>query len=336
MWSWHEGGFVLQELNQSFISLPALVLFLARRLRAYAAKLDLEDPAAGSSAHDPLTLARMLPRLRRDLEREHVRCLHFDGSNWERREFLLPMRELHRDWEVPEHLRRVLYEYTGAEFPSDWGTLEAWDRFVELVLEAGGTPTRAMQAIAQWSADADDFYVDISVLTAPLGRKLDEPWTMDFTDLFCYTAFRDGFRPEDHGIASDFVGIQNIMGQRMRYNAVKKAQNYAPVRRFPPQGFNLPDISIAEDANHAGHGAAGVRLACRLPFSVSHAGSEWNGLADIRLNRVEYRRDNRFRPRDLVTGNRYARFAKGVADATYRRGLGFDEKWGNKVRDLDL
>jgi hypothetical protein len=38
----------------------------------------------------------------------------------------------------------------------------------------------------------------------------------------------------------------------------------------------------------------------------------------------------------MITGHRYTQWAKGVADATYRRGLRFDEKWTNKVKDLEL
>lgn len=330
---WLAGGFTLQELNQSFISLPGLTYFLIRRIRKYD---KISDHISDLTRLDPVALARELAESRAQVEKTHVRCLHFDGSNWERREFLLPREAMERPHKIPESLREYLHKLIGAEFPGSIGTLSAWDRFLEMALEAGSSPTRVMQAIAQWSANADDLPVDLAVFTAPLGVKLTEPWTMDYGDIFCYTAFRDSFRPEQHGIPGDLVSIQNIQGQRQRYNAVKKAQNYAPVRRFPPQGFNLPDISIAEDANHAGHSAGGVRLACRVPTGVVYRDKVWNGLSDVRLNRVVYRRDNRFAPGDLPIASRYAQWIKGIADATYRRNLTFDQKWGKKVKDLEL
>lgn len=333
LWCWNIGGFALQELNQSFISLSTLTHFLIRRIRKY-------DKTSGTVSDvgrlDPVSLAHRFAKSRAQVEKTHVRCLHFDGSNWERREFLLPRQAMERPHQIPESLREFLHELTGVDFPGSAGTLSAWDRFLEMALEAGCSPTRLMQALAQWSANADDLPIDLAVFTAPLGTKLAEPWTMDYSDIFCFTAFRDGFQPQEHGIPGDLISIQNVQGQRQRYNAVKKAQNYAPVRRFPPQGFNLPDISIAEDANHAGHNAGGVRLACRVPIGIVYRDRAWNGLSDVRLNRVVYRRDNRFAPRDLPIAGRYAQWLKGVADATYLRGLTFSEKWGKKVKDLEL
>ncbi|MCD9145407.1 hypothetical protein [Streptomyces albireticuli] len=341
LWCWQEAGFVLQELNQSFLSFPALALFLVRKSREYAARLPdgvPGDPAA-DAGRDPegvVGLARGLARLRTAVEERYERCLHFDGSNWERREFLLPLSEYRRVRPVPEELCAHLHDRIGAELPGRSGNPAEWDRFLELALEAGSSPTRVIQEIAHWAADAEDLPVDLAIFTVPHGRKLDQPWTMEFTDLFCYTGFRTGFRPEDFGIAANRVVMYNVIAQRMRYNAVKKAQNYAPVMRFPPQGFNLPDIAVAEDANHGGHTAAGIRLACRLPITVTRAGTDWNGLADVRLNRSAYHRDNRFLPRDMILGHRYTQWAKGVADATYRRGLHFEEKWTDKVKDLDI
>ncbi len=334
LWCWYTAGFTLQELNQSFVSLSSLTHFLIRRIREYAR---ICNKTVSDVEHlDPVLLAGELAKWRAQVEQACVRCLHFDGSNWERREFLLPRPAIERLHEIPESLRELLCEWTGVEFPDSAGTLGAWDRFLELVLAAGCSPTRVMQALTQYAANADDLPLDMAVFTAPRGCKLTEPWTLIYSDIFCYTAFRDGFQPAEHGIPGNLVSIQNIQGQRQRFNAVKKAQNYAPVRRFPPQGFNLPDISIAEDAHHAGHFAAGVRLACRVPITVVYRDKEWNGLSDVRLNRVEYRRDNRFTPRDLLIASRYAQWVKGVADATYRRELMFDLKWCSKVKDLEL
>ncbi|HEX5256993.1 MAG TPA: hypothetical protein VFW69_24565 [Mycobacterium sp.] len=334
-WCWQEAGFVLQELNQSFVSFPALAVFLTRKIRQYRGRLP-EIGTEQQEGDDVMLLARELSGLRKQIEDKYERCLSFDGSNWERREFLLPLSIYRRTQEVPESLRAHLHSEIGAEFLGRMGTLTAWDQFLESALEAGSSPTRIMQEFAHWAANARDLRVDLAIFTVPVGRKLDQPWTMDFTDLFCYTGFRDGFRPEDFGIPMDRVGMYNVIAQRMRYNAVKKAQNYAPVMRFPPQGFNLPDIAVAEDANHGGHNAAGIRLACRLPISIAHDSKSWNGISDVRLNRAQYSRDNRFQPRDMITGHRYTQWAKGVADATYRRGLSFDEKWTNKVKDLEL
>lgn len=336
LWCWHQAGFVLQELNQSLLSFPALALFLLRKTREYAARLPDGGPAADLADGDLIALARHLGTLRTRVEKDYERCLHFDGSNWERREFLLPLSVYRRRQSIPESLCAHLHAELGVEPPGRTGALHEWDRFLELALEAGSSPTRVMQELAHWAANAQDLRVDLAIFTVPLGRKLDEPWTMEFTDLFCYTGFRYGFRPEDFGIAANRVVMYNVIAQRMRYNAVKKAQNYAPVMRFAPQGFNLPDIAVAEDANHGGHAAAGIRLACRLPITIAHHGTDWNGLADVRLNRATYSRENRFRPSDMIVGYRYTQWAKGIADATYRRGLGFDEKWSDKVKDLDI
>jgi hypothetical protein len=335
LWCWHEAGFVLQEMNQTLVSFPALALFLTSKDAAYGDRLPEERPA-GLLDGDTVQYARHLRALRQRAEQEYERCLHFDGSNWERREFLLPRGVYRRRQLLPESLCAHLYAQTGAEPPSREGTAEDWDIFLERALEAGSTPTRVVQECAHWAANADDLPVDIAVFTVPVGTKLREPWTMEFTDLFCYTGFRDGFEPADFGITAGRVGMYNIIAQRMRYNAVKKAQNYAPVMRFAPQGFNLPDIAIAEDANHGGHAASGIRLACRLPIIIRHRGKDWNGLADVRLNRCVYSPENRFRPRDMVLGHRYTQWAKGIADATYRRDLTFDTKWAGKVTDLTL
>lgn len=334
LWCWYKGGFALQEFNQSFLSLATLTYFLVRRIREYARVC--EKTANGVEDLDPVSLAEEFARWRTELEQTHVRCLHFDGSNWERREFLLPRSAMEHLHEIPERLREQLYQWTGVDFPDSVGTLDAWDQFLELALAAGSSPTRVMQAMTQYAANAGDFPIDMAVFTVPMGCKLTEPWTLVYSDIFCYTGFRDGFHPAEHGVPGDLVSIQNIQGQRQRFNAVKKAQNYAPVRRLPPQGFNLPDISIAEDAHHAGHFAAGVRLACRVPITIFYRDIKWNGISDVRLNRVEYRRDNRFLPRDLVIASRYAQWVKGVADAAYRRDLFFDGKWGSRVTDLEL
>jgi hypothetical protein len=334
LWCWYVGGFTLQELNQSFLSLSSLTHFLVRRIRQYA--MTCSQAMTGIEGLDPVALAEQFAKARVRLEQSAVRCLHFDGSNWERREFLLPKADMDRQHEIPDSLREILGEWIGVDFPGSTGTLEAWDRFLELALEADRTPTLVMQALATDAANARDLPLDMAVFTVPMGRKLTEPWTFVYSDIFCYTAFRDGFQPAEHGIPGGLVSIQNIQGQRQRFNAVKKSQNYAPVRKLAPQGFNLPDISIAEDAHHAGHNAAGVRLACRVPITICYRDMQWNGISDVRINRVEYRRDNRFMPRDVLVANRYAQWVKGVADATYRRDLMFDAKWGVRVQDLEL
>jgi hypothetical protein len=334
LWCWYAGGFTLQELNQSFLSLSSLTHFLVRRIRQYA--MTCGQAVTGIEELDPVALAGEFAKARIRLEQTSVRCMHFDGSNWERREFLLPKAAMDRLHKIPDSLREILGEWIGVDFPGSTGTLEAWDRFLELALEAGHTPTLVMQALTTDAANARDLPLDMAVFTVPMGRKLTEPWTFVYSDIFCYTAFSDGFQPAEHGVPGDLVSIQNIQGQRQRFNAVKKSQNYAPVRKLAPQGFNLPDISIAEDAHHAGHVAAGVRLACRVPITIFYRDIQWNGISDVRLNRVEYRQDNRFMPRDVLLASRYAQWVKGVADATYRRDLMFDAKWGVRVQDLEL
>ncbi|HYS42199.1 MAG TPA: hypothetical protein VEO01_41795, partial [Pseudonocardiaceae bacterium] len=62
-WCWQVGGFVLQELNQSFVSLPALTVFLTRRIREYADQLAYTGPPPAAPDH-PLRLAEHLSGLR--------------------------------------------------------------------------------------------------------------------------------------------------------------------------------------------------------------------------------------------------------------------------------
>jgi hypothetical protein len=326
-WCWKDAGFILQELNQSLIFLPTLMVFMEKRIGDYDAILGVSSPAP-RTAHEA---ADLLALRRAEVERSHLRCISFDGSNWERREFLIERTSLASHEALPDGLQTALEQRFGVPFQGEGASLEAWDRYLEVVLEGGATPTDLIRCVAGWAANAPDLPVDYAIFTAPQGVKLDRPWELELTEVFCYTAFRSDLEPSQSGVPFDSVGIQNAIGQRMRYNVVKKAQNYALVRRFPAQSFNLPDIAVGEDANHGGHRAGGIRLSCRLPNTVHWRGHTWKGLADVRLNRLDYTSADPFKPSEVPVGFRYVKWEKGIADATYRRGLLFDSVYCSKL-----
>ncbi|MGI8335647.1 hypothetical protein ACRYCC_37325 [Actinomadura scrupuli] len=325
-WMWREAGFCLQELNQSIISMPMVFDFVVRRLRDYEGLL-AAAPAALPAA--PADLARLLGRLRAGIERDHLRCLQFDGGNWERREFLVPRSACERLRPLPADLRRRLEEAFGTALAGDGP--QVWADAVDNAVAAGRTPTDVIKTLAHWAAADTTLPVDYAICTVPMGVKLDAPWTLEYEDVFCYTAFSEAFDRDAEGVPFDFVGISNAIGQRLRYNAVKKAQNYTLLRRFKAQSFNLPDIAVAEDANHGGHRAAGIRLSCRIPTYIRYEGIVWKGLADIRLNRTFYREHREFRPSDIPAASRLAEWLGWIADATYARGLKFDPAYGKKL-----
>jgi hypothetical protein len=329
-WCWERAGFILQEFNQALLSLPLIAMFLTRRLVQYGAITGL----AAAPGADVFALADELGRLRGALERSHWRCIQFDGSNWERREFLVPKALRDDLLVVPDSLAELLAARFDVEVADRSGSGAAWDAYLDALLAAKHTPTQLLCAVADWAANEDELMpIDAAIFTVPHGIKLDRPWELEIDEVFCYTAFRDGFDPRDYGMPLDFTGMRNAIGQRMRYNVVKKAQNYALVKRFAPQSFNLPDIAVAEDANHAGHRAGGIRLSMRLPAWISYHGNEWKGIADVRFNRGGYRRERRFRPTDVVIGSRFTAWEKGIADATFARDLLFDRRFCKKLTE---
>lgn len=328
---WREAGFCVQELNQSIISLPLVVDFVVRRLRSYEELLG-EAPAPLPAG--PAELGRRYARLRCAVELGHLRCLQFDGSNWERREFLVPRPACTELLPLPADLRRELEVAFDAPIVGDGP--KAWARAMDNAVAAGRTPTDVIKTLGRWAAGDSELPVDYAIFTAPMSAaKLDAPWTLNYKDVFCYTAFSDQFDWRTEGVPFDFVRIANAIGQRLRYNVVKKAQNYTLVRRFKAQSFNLPDIAVAEDANHEGHRAAGIRMSCRVPTYVHHRGIAWKGLADIRLNRTFYREHQEFRPSDVPLANRLAEWLGWIADAAYERDLHFDAKYGRKLTELE-
>nr|WP_170201786.1 GNAT family N-acetyltransferase [Actinocorallia herbida] len=326
VWIWRDSGFCLQELNQSVISLPQVLGFLTRRIRAYAELLG-EDP--GAVPGTPGGVARRLADLRGSVERDNLRCLQFDGGNWERREFLVPRAACAEVLSLPADLRGHLQDEFGGAVPGDGP--QAWAALLDLAAEGGRTPTDIVRSLGAWAVADDALPVDYAIFTVPMGVKLDRPWEFDYEDVFCYTAFSEAFDRAAEGVPFDHVGIANAIGQRLRYNVVKKAQNYALVRRFKAQSFNLPDIAVAEDANHGGHRAAGIRMSCRIPTHIKYEGLVWKGIADVRLNRTFYRQHLEFRPSDIPAASRLATWLGWIADAAYARGLLFDPVYGKKL-----
>jgi hypothetical protein len=326
---WERAGFIVQEFNQALLTLPLVATFMSRRLAEYS-EITGRDY---TGTPDLIDAASELGRLRAELEETHLRCIQFDGSNWERREFVVPKAMREDFLQIPDSLADLMASRLGVEIADRSGSGAAWDAYVEAVLGEGHTPTQLICALVDWAANDDLLPIDAAIFTVPHGIKLESPWELEIDDVFCYTAFRDGFDPRDHGMPLDLTGMRNAIGQRMRYNVVKKAQNYALVKRFKPQSFNLPDIAVAEDANHAGHRAGGIRLSMRLPTTISYRGDEWKGIADVRCNRGGYHPKNRFRPSDVILGSRYTAWEKGIADATFARDLLFDRRFCVKLTE---
>jgi hypothetical protein len=328
MWIWNEAGFVLQEMNQAEVSLAAVSVFLERRIADYENVVAVTVPANLQL----MELAKHLAALRVRTERTHLRCLYFDGGNWERREFLIPREACFPVQELPAPLRSFMKQRFGVEMPLGISS-DVWKCYLGELLDRACTPSDLMIALAEWAANAPDLPIDYAIFTVPLGVKLDEPWELAIDEIFCYTGVREGFDPKQAAIPLPMVGIQNTIGQRMRYNAVKKAQNYALVKRMKPQSFNLPDIAIAEDAHHGGHTASGIRLCARIPMTINYGGSAWKGIADVRLNRAQFSVDHEFGEQELLVGTRYGAWAKAVADEVYARGLLFDRLYCENLDD---
>lgn len=319
LWAWQEGGFMVHELNHSEVSLHSLRVFLERRVAEY-------ERITGSRIPVGVPLPELVQRfagLRKAVERTHQRCIYFDGGNFERREFLLRKADLVPHRELPEKLKVFMLERFGVPMP-EGDPIAAWKAYLGELADRGRTPSDLMIALADWASNAEDLPVDIAVFDVPKGVKLDKPWDLQYEDVFCYTGFRTGWEPQKVNLPLNFVGVRNAIGQRMRYNAVKKAQNYALIKRTTPQSFLLPDVSVGEDANHAGHDASGIRHACRVPMVIHFDGSDWRGIADVRLSRTDYSDANRFREKDLAVATRYGVWAKAIADETYARKLLFD------------
>ncbi|MBA2676026.1 hypothetical protein [Ramlibacter sp.] len=321
-WAWQEAGFSVHELNQTELSVQLLVLLMEHRVGQYQRHVTMDVPQ-----QLPLPeLARRYGPLRVALERSQQRCLYFDGGNWERREFLLDKAASMRHYAIPAPLAECFERNFGGSLQPGSSPAQ-WRQYVAARIEAGKTPTELMIGLAEWAANTDDLPVDYAVFDVPVGVKLDRPWDLEIEEIFCYTGLRADFEAREKAVPLGAVGIANALGQRMRYNAVKKAQNYALVKHMTPQSFLLPDISVAEDAHHGGHYASGIRHACRVPISVGYRGSAWRGIADVRLSRADYAYDRRFREEELEVALRYGIWAKAIADEAYARDMLFDSKY---------
>lgn len=323
-WCWQEIGLIIQEFNQSEVSLAALRMFLERRVANYLLLIGGEVPTRLPLA----ALVERLAKMRRAVEGKYQRCLYFDGGNWERREFWIPKEDLivSRQGELPDALRSHLRHRFG--IPVGRGAAaDVLAAYLRALVGAQRTPSELLIAVADWAANATDVPTDYAIFTVPYGTKLDRPWDLEIDEVFAYTAFREGFQSGRAGVPLKQIGIANAIGQRMRYNAVKKAQNYALVKHMTPQSFLLPDISVAEDAHQGGHVAAGVRHGCRVPMTIGYRGSQWKGIADVRLSRANYEETARFREEELAVAMRYGIWSKAIADEAYVLGCLFDKAY---------
>lgn len=121
---------------------------------------------------------------------------------------------------IPDTLRAQLETAFGSHQDGEGSAF--WQRVLDAAVAAGRTPTDVVAALAEWAANTDSLPADYAIFTAPLGVKLDEPWQLEIDEVFCYVALRRGFDPKQHGVPLDHIGIWNAIGQRMRYNVVRK------------------------------------------------------------------------------------------------------------------
>ena len=326
LWLWDLGDIGFTELNQADVMLTVLDGFLRAKRSRYLELLGRDDDRP---PEDLLEVARSVKALRSEVERDHVRCFTIDGGSWERREHFLPLASVAAD-DIPDayatHVRRVL----GVELPEGADHRERFAALVDRLIARGTNPAEALVATAQHVLNDPRLQPHYVVVTATRGVRLDEPWTLDLADVFSYVAVRDDFDPSSRAVRLDDHQIRNAIAQRMRYNATCRGRNYSPYRddRLKAQPFQFPDIAIMEDAHHTGHRAAGIRSVARSPFQLRVPGGQtWRGLADLRINRVSYRDQDRYSLADLPLVVRYSLWCKAIVEASYARGQLLDERY---------
>jgi hypothetical protein len=318
------------ELNQSDLDFTGLDDFLRRKHARYRALLGDGGDEPERSGFD---VAAELADLRRRAEERYVRCFRIDGGSWERREHLLSVRRVRADG-IPLAFADHVSASVGVTLPDRGGHRERLDGLVERMTDEGINPAQALVADADYVLHDTVLRPDYAVLTAARGLSLDEPWTLELTDVFSYVTLREQRDWRERGVRLADVQIRNAIAQRMRYNVTRRARNYSPQRseRLKAQPFQFPDVASMEDAHHGGHRASGIRCALRAPFLLQAPGDAcWRGLADLRINRVSHSADDRYSLRELPRLIRYSLWCKAIVEATYARGLLLDDAYGRKL-----
>lgn len=330
---WRSSGMNFTELNQADFGLALLDDFFRAKRTRYLELLGRPDDTL---ALDLLAVTSSLTGLREDVERGYARCFAIDGGTWERREHFLPAESI-AVGDIADDYALRLKERLGVALPEGDAWRERFAGLVEGMERRGVNPAEALATTADHVLQDERLDADYVVLTAPRGVKLEQPWTLELTDVFSYVSIHESCDPGTRGVRLDDVQIRTAIQQRMRYNVTCRGRNYSPRRedRLKAQPFQFPDIAIMEDAHHGGHVASGIRLVARAPFPVEvPSGQRWRGLADLRVNRVSYKEQDRYLFEDLPLLVRYSLWCKAIAEESYSRGLLLDEAYcGKQVVD---
>jgi hypothetical protein len=330
LWWWDLSQIGFTELNQADLSFSDLYSFLRDKYTVYAELAGCADRRPPESVFD---LVRALPDLRSQIEQTRVRCFTINGATWERRERFIPWSEIQVDT-IPANVIATLTGHLQMEFPAGGGYKERFSQLVRNLIDRGTNPAEVLVGLAHAGASDPVLRADYAIMTCARGPKLDQPWTLEYEDIFSYVALRPGFEPGAQGIRLKPHQIRNAIAQRMRYNASRRAKQYSAVRteRLLAQPFQFPDIAVMEDAYQNGHQAAGIRFTGRAPFllevPVDGKRVTWKGLADIRFNRASYRDEDRFTFNELRLIICYSLWCKTVAETSLELGVHLDKKYG--------
>jgi hypothetical protein len=331
LWLWEIGSFAVSELNQADLSFALLDDFVAAKEAHYRSVLGRPaEPVAGSLFDRVAALGPM----RKQIERDHVRCMRINGATWERREWFLPVADVRVD-EVPDGVAEALRDRTGIALPDGPDARTRFAAYAHALIDAGVNPAEALVALAEQAVRDERLGADYAIITCARGNKLDQPHRIEMKDVLSYTAITAGLEPKERGIRLDRTQIANAICQRMRYNVVCRVRNYSPDRaeRMQAQAFQIPDIAVMEDAHHNGHRANGVRFVTRAPIAFQVDGRTLKGLADFRVNRATHDDSRQFTPAELRLIMRTSWWMKTMAETTWSRGVLFDEKYCTKMEE---
>ena len=336
LWLWQTSKIAISELNQADLSFSLLEEFLTAKRRGYLALLGRsgDEPPGRQPAFD---VAASLVGLRKEIERDSIRCMRINGATWERREWFLPKSEVRGDL-LPDELSDLLRARTGHGLPPGEGYADRFAALTEQVIADSVNPAEILVALTEYSLTIPQLAADYAIITCARGNKLETPENIVMSDVMSYTAVRKEFDPARHGVRLKNDQIMNAISQRMRYNVVCRVRNYSsdPQERRQAQAFQNPDIAVMEDAHHNGHRANGVRFVTRAPlaFDVDLPGGgtrRLKGLADFRINRATHEDARQFTPAELAIVIRISWWMKSVTETAWRRGVWFDEKYCVKL-----
>ncbi len=332
LWLWEISKIALTELNQSDLSFSLLWDFFLYKWHTYTQISGLQAEIPPDSL---FALARVLPALREQVEKTHVRCMRINGATWERREWFL-----HRSALTPSDIPVAFLNFLqkrGMPLPDGDGYQERFEALTKGLISRGVNPAEALVVLADYMVTDPKIRVDYAIVTCARGIKLSELWKMQLSNIMSYTAIKEGYDPAEHRVRLDWAQIRNAISQRMRFNVICRTRNFSPLReeRMQAQSFQNPDICVMEDAHHNGHRANGVRFVARSPFllevPIDGQMQSLRGLADLRVNRASYRDEDQFTSEDLVHVITMSLWMKVVVETSISLGVLLDEKYCAKL-----